>query len=176
LKNGRQRLRESNQRVKIGSSIIVRVVVSVVLAAGAVGLFLLQRPKPLPPQPKVRTERSDWRTSLPEIDRDIDTILSHYGIEKSFCKKKQYPIPGAQISRIERKIELPIDIIPVQLNQVLNAMVHNYDGRAIASENTREHLVTIHLEINGYIIQTLILHPNASLKRKEQYNVPQTKT
>jgi hypothetical protein len=176
LKKEQPHSRESKLQVKFGLSIFTRVIISVVLAAGAVGLFLLQRPKPVPEPPKTRSEHTDWRASLPEIDREIDTILSHYGIEKSFCKKKQFPIPGAQISRIERKIELPIDIIPVQLNQVINAMVHNYDGRAIASENMREHLVTIHLEVNGYIVQTLILHPNASLKQKEQNSVPQAKT
>jgi hypothetical protein len=158
---------------------MTRVVLSVVLAAAAIGLFLLQqkpKPTPLPEAPRTRNEHTDWHSSLPEIDREIDTILVHYGINKSLCKKKLYPIPGAKISRIERKIELPPDIIPVEMNQVLNAMVHHYDGRAIASENSREHLVTIHLEVNGYIIQTLILHPNASLKRKEQSDVPQTKT
>jgi hypothetical protein len=164
--------------VKFSNGIIGRVILSVVLAAGAVGLFLLQQPKslPAPPPPKVRTERSDWRTSLPDIDREIDTMLVHYGIEKSYCKKKLYPIPGSELSRTERKIEMPADILPVQLNQELNAMAHKYDGRAIASENMKEHIVTIHLEIDGYIIQTLVLHSNATLKRKEQGDVPQTKT
>jgi hypothetical protein len=176
LKKEQPHSRESKLQVKFGLSIFTRVIISVVLAAGAVGLFLLQKPKPVPEPPKTRSERTDWRASLPEIDREVDTILAHWGTDKRLCKKKQYPIPGAQISRTERKIELPIDIFPVQLNQELNAMVHKYDGRAIASENMREHLVTIHLEVNGYIVQTLILHPNASLKRKEQANVPQAKT
>ncbi|MFI5252782.1 MAG: hypothetical protein ACHQQQ_10165 [Bacteroidota bacterium] len=137
---------------------------AVLLAGAGIGLFMMQKPKLVPIVQKP-VEQKDWHTDLPVIDSEIDTILVHFGIEKTWLKKKQYPIPETNLSRVERKIELPLDILPVQMNQVLNTMVHKYNARAIASENSKEHLVTIHVVLNGYVIQTLILHPNASLKR-----------
>ena len=61
---------------------------------------------------------------------------------------------------------IPPDVLPVQLNQALNSMARRYHGRAIASENLKENSVTIHIELEGYIVETIILRPSPELRRQ----------
>lgn len=161
--------------MKTDTGIILRVSISALLAIGVLGLFLLQRPK-ASQQSGITAPHEDWKSSLPIIDREIDTILAHYGIERTWLKKKAFPIPEAGFSRIERRIEIPLDIVPVQMNQTVNGMARRFKASAIASENSKEHLVTIHIELNGYVIQTLVLHPNPLSKRRELIGGQQVRT
>lgn len=156
--------------MNIDRGIMVRSVLAIFLAALALAFFLSQgeNRSPVIEQPASNSNpaagHADWRVDLPLIDHQVDSILTAFGIQKTRMKRKQYPVPDANFSRIERKVDVPPDFLPVELNAALNAMAHAYNGRAIASENLREHITTIHIELNGYIIETLALSPKLSLK------------
>jgi hypothetical protein len=145
--------------------VLVRVIVSVALAAAALTLFLLQR-SGLERPPEVR--QRNVQEMVASIDREVDSVLVRFRIEPRWVRKTQVPIPNAEISRTERRILTPPELVPVQVNQVLNAMARRYAGRAVASENLKENSVTIHIELEGYIVQTLILKPNPDLRREAQ--------
>jgi hypothetical protein len=156
-------------RPGLARGILVRVIISVGLAAAALTLFLLQRSH-LERPPEVR--QRNVREMVAAIDREVDTVLVRFRIEPRWVRKSQVPIPNAEISRTERRILTPPELVPVQMNQVLNAMARRYAGRAIASENLKENSVTIHIELEGYIVQTLILKPNPELRREAQTRRP----
>jgi hypothetical protein len=100
-----------------------------------------------------------------EIDQQVDSVLTRFQIEKNWCRKKEYAIPDNEIKRVERKVTIPPDIIPVQVNQALNIMAKRYGCRAIGSENLKENTVTIHIKFEEYIIESIILKTSKDLKR-----------
>ena len=148
--------------------IIGRVILAIVMAAIALMIFLFGRKATQPVQvlPNQSPERIAMIDSAAvEIDREVDTVLAHFGIENDWIQKRQIAIPNSPLHRIERRIIIPQDIVPVQINQALNLMAKKHHARAIASENLKENTVTIHIDISGIITQTLILKPLAQLQR-----------
>lgn len=148
---------------KLGRGIFLRLLVSVVLAGAALTLFLMHRATLVQP-PEVR--QRNVREIVADLDREVDSVLVRFRIERRWIRKTQIPIPNAEISRTERKVSIPPDVLPVQVNQILNTMARKYSGRAIASENLKENTVTIHIELEGYIVQTVVLRPDPELRRE----------
>lgn len=145
--------------------IIFRFLLSIVLAAAALGLFLMSRAKIT--EPAAKSEK-DFSLVTLQLDRDVDTVLSHFKIQKEWTKKLQFPVPNSSLNRIERRILIPPDVLPVQMNLVLNRMAKRYNGRAVASENLKENIVTIHIEVEGTIIETIVLKTDAHLKKNKE--------
>jgi hypothetical protein len=143
--------------------VLVRVVISVALAAGALTLFLLQRSEVAPP-PEVRVR--NVREMVGAIDREVDTVLARFQLTGRAIRKSVVPIPNTDLGRTERRVLTPPGFVPVQLNQALNAMARRYAGRAVASENLKENMVTIHIELEGYIIETIVLRPDPSQRHE----------
>jgi len=133
-----------------------------VLAAGlATILFLLSRPAPLPtgpgngpPGPATPEER---KAAIALVDREIDSVLAAFGIDSAGVKKRSYEIPEENFTRTERFVPLPESVAPVSVNAALNDMARRYGGRAVAAENPRMGTVTIHLELSGVVVHTVIL-------------------
>ena len=162
--------------------IIVRLVISLLLGVAAAGLFFLNRISLTRPerheigpespaggsagagQHPLGGARPESTVLLGEIDREVDSVLVRCGIEESWSRKKEIEIPNSQFTRIERRVLIPKDLATVVINEALNAMARRFNGRAIASENLRENHVTIHIEVEGSIVETIILRPTANLK------------
>jgi hypothetical protein len=143
--------------------IIVRVAVAITMAIVALSLFVLNRG--MPPEVVPDPVRLDNSGMLEEIDHAIDRILFEFAIDTANVKKKAIPIPDTDRLRIERRVTIPESLAPIAVNAALNTMAHKYNGRAIASENLRENTVTVHIELHGYLVQTIILKPSPNPKR-----------
>ena len=147
--------------MKIEKSILIRLVLVLVLAGATALLFSLthRRPSGIPPPVQSAGPGRDFTGRTIAIDREVDTLLTHFGIDQNLVLKREIPLPGLDARRWERKVAIPPDLLPVVLNQACNQMAERYHGRAVASENLKENTVTIHIEIDGIVIQTLILKP-----------------
>src|SRR5690349_16993296 len=140
-------------------SLFIRLVLTVALAAAAFGMYFMSRTgsqQPEAPPPK----KEPPQASLSELDREVDGVLTKFKIDKAWVHKVAIPIPNSSLKRIERRIVIPPDIAPVQMNVSLNDMAKRYSARAVASENTKENTVTIHIEVDGYLVQTIVLKTN----------------
>jgi hypothetical protein len=162
--------------------IIVRLVISLLLGVTAAGLFFLNRTSltrpgthTVPSGEGLTGSRGSGGhpgepapTPLPaalgEIDREVDSVLVHLGIESSWTRKREMTLPNAPFPRIERRVLIPKELATVTINAALNEMARRFNGRAVASENLRENQVTIHIEIDGTIVQTIILRPTKNLR------------
>jgi hypothetical protein len=144
------------------NGVFIRLLSSVLLAVLAAGLFLLNRPtlEQHPASPKDRTG-----AVASDIDREIDTVLSRFGIDRSWVRKRTIATTAEGDSRVERRVTIPPNIPSVAMNLALNGMARKHDGRAIATENLKEHSVTIHIEVDKKIIETIILVVRTDLKR-----------
>src|ERR1043166_6352627 len=142
--------------------IFFRILLSVALACAAVILFVLNRSafeKP-PAQSK-----EDFATTLAKVDREVDTVLVRFRIERNWITKRQVVVPNSSDVRIERRVMIPPTIPSVQMNIALNSMAQRFNGRAVATENLKENSVTIHIELEKRIVQTIILVVKKDLKR-----------
>ncbi|MBI1806311.1 MAG: hypothetical protein HYR76_04575 [Ignavibacteria bacterium] len=152
--------------------VIFRFFTSIALAGLALGLFFMSRPKQAKLPERLQHDIGEIVTG---VDRDVDSVLARFHIEKSWIRKKQVPVPNSTISRTERQVLIPHDVLPVQMTLAFNTMARRFDGRAIASENMKENSITIHIELEGYIVQTIILKPMVELKKsKEKPRQPRT--
>src|SRR5437016_1368142 len=143
----------------LGQSMSVRLGASIMLALAALGLFLLNRSTFTGGSSEVSAEVAA------DVDREVDSVLARFNIEKGWVKK--IPIPNGRGSRIERRVGMPSRLMgsTVQMNVAFSSMARKYHGRAIASENLRENSVTIHIEMDGFIVQTIIFKTNPALNR-----------
>src|ERR1051326_8898795 len=157
---------------KLDKPIFFRFLLSVALAGATLALFL-NRSKPVttPPAKQIEHTPQDILSTAVEIDREVDSVLSQFKIEKEWSRKRQINIPNTDFFSTERRVWIPMSVQTVQLNLVLNTMAHRYNGRAIASENTKEKSVKIHVVIEGYIVQTIILTHRTDLRRVERRSI-----
>ena len=149
---------------KFEKPVIFRILLAIVLGCTALTLFLTTRDR------EKHEERNGAKKELgavlADLDRDVDTVLARFGIEKEWIKKKHVPLLNSPLYRIERRVAIPPDVVPVQMNVAFNIMAQRYDGRAVASENLKENTVTVHIEVDGNVYQTIVLKPVRDLKRK----------
>ena len=143
-------------------SIIFRFFFILVLVGAAIGLFFANQTQRTKPS---ELSQQNLASVVKEINQQVDTVFAKFRIEKKWCRKKEVVIPGSNQFRIERKVMIPPDIIPVQINRALNLMAQRYGGRAIGSENLKENTVTIHIKLEDYIIETIVLKLNKDLVR-----------
>ncbi|HZY09968.1 MAG TPA: hypothetical protein VFF29_02340 [Bacteroidota bacterium] len=148
----------------LNRSIIVRVAISIVLTIGAITLYLSNDTQVSPVQ---TLEQSSSTKLLKEFDEEVNSVLVRFGIEKNWIRKKKIMIPYKDHVRVERTVSIPHDLAPVMMNVAFNSMAHRYEGRAIATENSKDNTTVIHLKLQGYVVQTIILKFKDNLKRKE---------
>ncbi len=142
--------------------ILRRVAASLVLAGAALALFMVSRGF-FAPHPEAAEGSVAIRAGA--VDREIDSILARFMIEKQWTRKQAFPIPNSRLTRTERRVMIPASVQPVQMNAALNAMARRFDGRAVASENLTEGTVTIHIELEGFLVETIVLKQNPALRR-----------
>jgi hypothetical protein len=98
------------------------------------------------------------------IDAEVDSILTRAQIKPDARKKKIINTTDPEIKRVERRINVPEDFSTIEFNQALNMMAQKYGGRAIGSENTKEKSVAIHIKLDRYVIESIILKTTKDLK------------
>ena len=150
--------------------ILIRIALSIVLACVALGVFLLNQRtlKTQPDNMESKESGQELSSVLAGIDHDVDSVLTRFGIEKEWIRKREIPLEKINLTRTERRVAIPLNVLPITMNAAFNMMAKRYNGRAVASENLKENAVTIHIEVKGYIIQTIIVKPTPHLRRSER--------
>lgn len=148
-------------------AIIFRLLLAAALGCAALVLYLLSMPNPERTPEQLRQE---FFTSLQAIDHDVDSVLSRFGIEQAWVRKRQIAVRGQDFVRTERRVAIPPAVVPAIMNVAFNSMAHRFGGRAVATENIKENFVTIHIELQKVIVQTIILKTSLNLKKIDQKN------
>ena len=144
--------------------IIFRSLLIVVLGVAAFVLIWMNQSM----TKQYEADHQDIRITLKQIDTEINNELARAGVEQKWIYKQAILLPNQNFSRIERRVTIPPDFLPLQLNAALNSMAHRYYGRAVGTEDLKQHTVTIHIEMQRVIVQTIILKTKFDLKRKDQ--------
>lgn len=145
--------------------ILKRIFISVFLLAILIVLFILQeseKNKQLHQQDRLEiSDRSE------DIDSAIENVLLKFDIEKNWIKRIEITLPGIHEKRIERRVQIPPEIIPAIVNLELKRAAKEFNMSVSATENLKDNSVSIHIHDQNKIIHTIILKVNKSLKRKE---------
>lgn len=148
----------------LNRSITVRFAITIVLTIGVITLYLSDDTQVSPFQ---TLEQASSTEMLKEFDEEVDSVLVRFGIEKNWIRKRRIAIPKKDHVRVERVVSIPHDLAPVMMNVAFNSMAHRYEGRAIATENSKDNTTVIHLKLKSYVVQTIILKFKDNLRRKE---------
>jgi len=91
--------------------------------------------------------------SLHDVQRGItatlDTLLVRYGIEPSTVRTWRLPVPGTGRFRVEQRVLVPPSFISLNFNHDFNAALLPLGAHVVATERTREDLVTMHVVLYG---------------------------
>jgi hypothetical protein len=109
------------------------------------------------------TER-ELLTISKAIDAEVDSILTQFQVDLKKVRKQLIAIPTTNLNRIERRVTIPSNVDPLDINQAMNIMAQRYHGRAIGSENSKEKTVALHIKLDGYILETIIINSRVEQK------------
>ena len=126
-------------------------------------LFILNREDTKTPEEL----QQEFSLSAQGIDKGIDDILDHFGVEKEWVRKKNIEGGDGRFHRVERRVLIPPTIIPAMVNREMNLLARRFQGRAVATENLKENTVTIQILLYQSVIQTVILKTDQNIPTKD---------
>jgi hypothetical protein len=90
------------------------------------------------------------------VDTAIDTLLTRYQIENRWVKSWNVLTPDRKFIRSERRVYVPPRFISLDFNHDLSRELAKYDARVIATERTKESTVSMHVVVDGMIVETIV--------------------
>ncbi len=149
--------------MKFEQKLISRIFAVLVFSGLSFGLYKantapeITKPAIQPRPPEV------LKLDLAAIDQSIDSMLVKYGVALKRVRKKKISFPDNDFVRIEREVPVPPKSVMLLMTADFHAMAKRYGGRAIASENLKDNSVTVHIEEEHCIVQSLVLRHAAYL-------------
>ncbi len=137
-------------------ALTLRIGGSVLVAGTVLALFLLGR-NPAPPSAAPGSDPGVRDAAIAALDLEIDSVLAGFHIDPGTVRKRSHDLPVGGFTRTERFVTIPDSIVPVSVNAALNVAARRHNARAVASENLKLRTVTIHIELDGAVIHTVIL-------------------
>jgi hypothetical protein len=141
-------------RFQFEKSVFLRTLFFFSLIVGAVWVFTTTRADT--PVQQARSEQDIARIAK-DIDREVDSVLMRFKIDKKSIRKKVLKIPETELERTERRVAIPRELDPIAINREINLMAQKYNARAAGSENLKENTTTIHIKLERYVVETIIL-------------------
>jgi hypothetical protein len=133
---------------------VIRIFVIFILAA-AIAVLLFLNKTGIPEQIQHETVVAQSEYTISEVDSFVSVVLGKFQIDANSIKRSEISVNGQK--RVERKVSLPLHIVPALVNVEFKRMAENYNLQVAATENLKENTVTIHIHDNRKIIETIIL-------------------
>lgn len=137
-------------------TIALRTGGAVLVAGTLLALFLLGR-VPAPPEAAGPTDPGARSAVIAALDAEIDSVLARFQVAPGSVRKRSHDLPAGGFTRTERYVTIPDSVVPVSVNAALNSAALRHGARAVASENLRMRTVTIHIELGGEVVHTVVL-------------------
>lgn len=85
----------------------------------------------------------------------IDTLLKRYGIEPEDVHTWIVQWHGKSGSRVEQRVSVPPSFVALSFNHDLNLALMPMGAHVVATERTKENLVTMHIVSHGSTIRSI---------------------
>lgn len=99
------------------------------------------------------------RPLIGAVDSLVDTFLRDQGIDRKKERKWSVRNPQGRVIRMERRIQVPRELITLELNRALSEAVAAIGGHVAGSERTKESTVVLHVVVDEMTLHTLTLEP-----------------
>ena len=99
------------------------------------------------------------------ITADIDALLQRENIRREWIRSRQVKTPEKKFIRLERRVFVPRSFLSLKFNLELSRQLARYGARVVATEHTRENIVTMHVIVAGLIVQSLAFVESPDLPR-----------
>jgi hypothetical protein len=90
-----------------------------------------------------------------EIGTILDTLLTRYGIEPSGVRTWRMQAAGKSATRVEQKAFVPPSFVALDFNHDLNLALAGVGAHVVATERSRENIVTMHIVRGGRTIRSI---------------------
>lgn len=87
----------------------------------------------------------------------VDSVLVRYGLDTRTVKTWRVQARGGRTFRIEQRVAVPADFNTLQFNRDVNMAVSSLDSRVVATERTKERIVTLHIVREHVTVRSLAL-------------------
>jgi hypothetical protein len=91
----------------------------------------------------------------------IDSISPAFGIDAHLIRRWKATAAGEPTGRIEEKIPAPPGFRSLEFNHALARAVAPFGARVVATERSKENIVTMHVVRGGVTIRSLLFVPDA---------------
>jgi hypothetical protein len=137
------------------SAIRWRVVAVGMLVTGSLVLFMANRVTEKIEKKSALREAQSHPLSKP-IANAIDTLLHRYQIKNRWVKSWNVLTPDRRLIRSERRVYVPPRFISLDFNHDLSRELARFDARVVATERTKESTVSMHVIVEGMIVESII--------------------
>ena len=133
------------------------------LAVGSLVLFMANRV----------TEKIEKKSALKEaqfhpllklINTTVDPLLNRYEIENRWVRSWNVLTRDRRFIRSERRVYVPPRFISLDFNHDLSRELARFDARVIATERTKESTVSMHIVVDGMIVESIMFVLKRDLK------------
>jgi hypothetical protein len=137
------------------SAIRWRVVAVGMLVTGSLVLFMANRVTEKIEKKSALREAQSHPLSKP-IANAIDTLLHRYQIKNRWVKSWNVLTPDRRLIRSERRVYVPPRFISLDFNHDLSRELARFGARVVATERTKESTVSMHVVVDGMIVESII--------------------
>ena len=132
----------------------LRVIVAVMLLASCFVLFMANRVTEKI-EGKSLLKEAELRPFLLEINQSVDTLLDRYEIDRKWVASWNVMSRDRRFIRVERRVYVPPQFISLDFNHDLSRALAKYGARVVATERTKEMSVSMHIILNGMIVESI---------------------
>jgi len=134
-----------------------RLVAAILLGICAIALGTAQ----LMEGPDTRTQR--WvRPTDARISAILDSLYGRFGVDRSTIRSRAVKAGGVLTGRKEQRVLVARDFDAIQFNVALGRAHSGTGAHVVASEQSREATVTMHIVSSGTTIWSVSLAPEAA--------------
>ncbi|MEW6509382.1 MAG: hypothetical protein AB1428_00335 [Bacteroidota bacterium] len=135
-----------------GRAVRVRIVVALLLAVAALLLTGAQQSGTIQNRPESVEER---RKSVAAITSAVDTLLAHYGVDRSAGTVWRPKAAGRSTGRIEQRFTVDPSFLSISFNHDLNLLLTPLGARVVATERGKEQIITMHIVRGGTTVRSI---------------------
>jgi hypothetical protein len=90
------------------------------------------------------------------IQKVVDALLIRYGVDRASVKTWRVTTPDKTPLRVEQKIPVRSDFLSLVFNHDLNLRLAPYGAHVIATERTKENIITMHIVKDGMTTRSMV--------------------
>lgn len=117
-------------------------------------------------EPRMDAPHPPAPAHLDAVEAAVDTLLQRYDIQSKWVRSWQVLTPDGRFIRHERRVLVPPEFPTLSFNHDLHRAVSALGANAVATERTKQGIVTVHVRKGRTIVMSISLVTDPRLSRQ----------